>query len=185
MNKVFTAAAIDECYTKKGKNQKVLYFTAGLNGDINDLKIADKICLSKDKVDESYVIEALKDRRYSFFQFNPGQLNGISNEKKMALVLGSLFLREPVGKSLTLYIDGLLLPQGPKEHIKNVLKKSTGLEKSLIHIHDGAQLDQRMPLANLAHQCARVFSDSPLLTFGNPPGKKHLAIKEFSKILGL
>ena len=184
MQGVWTAAAVDECYARKGKNKKVLFFGAGLDGELGDLEIARECYLSKEKVQEAYVTAALKDRRYSFSQFNPGILSGIPNDKKMALILGSLFLGEPVGSSLSVYIDGIH-PQGAKDCIKAVLGSLTGLERSLIHVYDGARLDERMPLANLAHQCARVFSDSPLLTFGSPPGKKCLAIDKLSRLLRL
>jgi hypothetical protein len=184
MDQVWTAAAIDECYTQKGKGQKVIFFGVGLDGDERDLKISKVRYLGKEKVPEPYITDALKDRRYSFSQFHPGRLEGIPNEQKMALILGSLFLGEPVGAPLKIYIDGLH-PQGAKNYIKVVLRRITGLEKSLIQVHDGAQLDERMPLANLAHQCARVFSDSSRLTFGSPPGKKHLAIRELSGVLNL
>ena len=140
-----------------------------------------KRLLSKSRKNHDTIARKLRSRDYNFLLFSYAESKIIQNPfKRIGIILASLIYEKSLGDHLKIYLDG---EWGPKniDFAKNILKDTTGLEKDVIEIFTGAELDRKIPLVNIADETAHWLLKKPLKSLRENKHKKELLLEEFRK----
>jgi hypothetical protein len=184
MKRVWTAVGIDECYTGSPSYTEILYSAVASNGNGDEVsRPMGKKFTGKDAVKrQREFLDRLNERDYVFCRWNIRDLKSINENMRWGYVLASLIYGEEITNPFKLYIDG-----GIKERDTDFARKAvslvTNLEKENIIIECGKGLDGKLPIVNMAHRAAYIFSGKGKI--GIPPYKgKEFSVEGLRALLG-
>jgi len=170
--------SLDE--SNNGQDNKppyAIYFSVFSNS-LGDTKKIDERgnYLSKRRKNHNKLKFKLKERNYSFLLLDKSEYGGISPYKRIGIILASLVCGESIGEYLNCYIDGIW-NKNVVDFSREILKDVTGLERDLITIFTGKDLDRRIPLVNMADESAYYFIHKPHKNLTEDPHRKELLLK--------
>jgi len=136
--------------------------------------------LPKIRKNHSSLKNKLRSRDYSFLLLTNFESAFITNYKIIGVVLASLIYEKPIEDNLNLYIDGEWGIK-TKDFAKYILRDITGLEKDLIEIHTGKDLDKKINLVNIADETAHWLLQKSFDSLRKNPHRKeiHKEFREF------
>lgn len=108
---------------------------------------------------------------HSFLLLDYIDKDRIENYKMPGIVLASLICGENVGEFLKIYVDGELFSR-QKDYVKDILNASFGLEKGLIDVHSGKDLDRKVNLVNQADEIAHYLLRRPFIKVRDSKNRK-------------
>jgi len=117
--------------------------------------------------------KVLNKRHYTYLLLEKKDYVLIEPYKRPGLIIGSLIYQEPIEPPLTIYFDGEWDFQSI-DFIKGFTHEITNLEKDLIEIKTGADLDKKIPLVNIADEAAHWLLNRPLKYLRESPNRRSL-----------
>ena|SRR3989338_8916784 len=163
---IWRYTGIDE--SNNGRHPTI--YIAALSSNPQDVAISADLLPKLRK--HLHIGDRLKGREYSFLLLNSSELL-IEPYKKIGVVIASLLHGDNLGETLDVYIDGEW-SRPVIDFAKGALEEATGLEKDLIIIHTGKDLDRKMKIVNLADELAHWFLRKRLNSLQEDPRKKEL-----------
>jgi hypothetical protein len=127
----------------------------------------------------------LEIRDYSFLLLTDSDNDLIKPDKKIGIILASLLYQEPISDHLNIYVDGQWTRR-VVDFTEGILSELTGLERDLIEIHTGKDLDRKIGLVNIADEAAYWLLKRSLETLREIPYKEHkknLLLTKFKEFL--
>jgi hypothetical protein len=140
--------------------------------------------LRKIRRNNNFLSNRLKKRDYAFLDFSATAYELIVPTQKLGIVLANLINKKPIDDHLKFFVDGEWY-KGAINYAKSILHETTGLEKDCIEIIDGAKLDRRIPLVNLADELAYWLYNTSHSKWIQSPIREHKQELYLSQFLRL